>query len=85
MIESHVLTLGTDVEGIVKLVAVGGGIACAALWIVFTAVKAMVIGKAREDTRREVAAYVAEGSMTPDDAAKIIEAGKKADKGSCWS
>jgi len=31
--------------------------------------------RAREETRREVAAYVAEGSMTPEDAATILTAG----------
>ncbi|MDQ7012744.1 MAG: hypothetical protein Q9O74_02470 [Planctomycetota bacterium] len=29
---------------------------------------------AREESRREIAAYVAEGSMSPDDAAKILAA-----------
>lgn len=31
-----------------------------------------------EQTKREVAAYVAEGSITPDDAVKILLAGKEA-------
>lgn len=30
--------------------------------------------RAREETRREVAAYVAEGSMTPEDAERILAA-----------
>lgn len=85
MIETMPLNLATDFEGLVKLIAVAGGLGVAMIWVIFSAVKAMVIGSEKEATRREVAAYVAEGSMTPDDAAKIIEAGKKADKGSCWS
>lgn len=32
----------------------------------------------REQTKREIAAYVAEGSMTSDDAKKILDAGKPA-------
>lgn len=32
---------------------------------------------AREQARRDIAAYVAEGSMTPDDAAKLLAAGTK--------
>ncbi len=31
--------------------------------------------EAREETRREIAAYVAEGSISPDDAAKLMAAG----------
>jgi len=31
--------------------------------------------QAREETRREIAAYVAEGSIAPDDAAKLMAAG----------
>ncbi|MDX2148199.1 MAG: hypothetical protein SFZ23_11825 [Planctomycetota bacterium] len=32
--------------------------------------------RAREETRREVAAYVAEGSISPDDAVRLLEAGQ---------
>ncbi len=32
--------------------------------------------KLREKTKQEIAAYVAEGSMTPEDAERIINAGK---------
>jgi hypothetical protein len=41
--------------------------------------------KAREESRREIAAYVAEGSMTPEDAERLIAAGGKAEsrKGGC--
>jgi hypothetical protein len=31
----------------------------------------------RERTRREIAAYVAEGSMTPEDGARLLAAGKR--------
>lgn len=34
----------------------------------------------REQTRREIAAYVAEGTMSPADAARLIEAAGNADK-----
>lgn len=33
--------------------------------------------KEREQTKREVAAYVAEGSMTPEQGERLIAAGKK--------
>lgn len=54
----------------------------------FLAVGAIVDGirktlqtRAREQSRREVAAYVAEGSMTPEDAERILNAGGSASSG----
>jgi hypothetical protein len=35
--------------------------------------------KLREKTKQEIAAYVAEGSMTPEDAVRIIKAGADTD------
>lgn len=56
---------------IVAILAIVGGIPLGA----FAIYSGIVISRDKERTRREVAAYVAEGSMTPDDAAKIISAG----------
>lgn len=36
--------------------------------------------KHREESRREIAAYVAEGTITPDDAIRMMAAGEKTDK-----
>ncbi len=41
------------------------------------AVRGTLQTKAREESRREVAAYVAEGSMSPEDAERILSAGSK--------
>jgi hypothetical protein len=35
--------------------------------------------RSREDSRREIAAYVAEGSMTTEDAERLLAAGGKAE------
>ena len=59
----------------VLAIAVGGGVAVIA--IVFGTIKEMVVKANREKTRREVAAYVAEGSITPEDAERILTAGKR--------
>lgn len=63
------------------------------LIIIFTAITIMSVVKsltrmvarlARERTRREVAAYIAEGSMTPEQGEKLLAAGKRnIDFGSC--
>lgn len=39
----------------------------------------MVKSRQREQTRREIAAYVAEGSMTVDDAERLLNAGASKD------
>ena len=42
----------------------------------------MITGLAHERTRREIAAYIAEGSMTPDQGQQILGS-KKRNNGSC--
>ena len=37
--------------------------------------------EAREETRREIAAYVAEGSISPEDAAKLMSSGAEGIEG----
>lgn len=43
--------------------------------IVFGSVGGMVKAVAREKTRREIAAYIAEGSMTPEQGERLMKAG----------
>jgi hypothetical protein len=63
-------------------------IAIPLMFIIFSSVTLMVCitsynrrksdeAKAREETKREVAAYVAEGTMTSDDAARILSEGRR--------
>lgn len=42
--------------------------------IVFGSVKSMVNNSHRERTRREIAAYIAEGSMTPEQGERLMKA-----------
>ena len=51
---------------------VGGAIAIVA--IVFTTLSSILKTRARERTRREIAAYIAEGSMTPEQGERILKA-----------
>jgi hypothetical protein len=50
------------------------------LLVFFKTVSTIVASVARERTRREIAAYIAEGSMTPEQGEKLMKAGPK---GSC--
>ncbi|MGP1272202.1 MAG: hypothetical protein ACTS22_02595 [Phycisphaerales bacterium] len=42
-------------------------------------IRKTVMTRQREQTKRELAAYVAEGSMSPDDAQKILRSGESDD------
>ena len=43
--------------------------------IAFSSVKEIVKTRARERSRREIAAYIAEGSMTPEQGERLMRAG----------
>lgn len=53
-----------------------GLVAIALVAIVMGSVRKMTRDRNHEESRREIAAYVAEGTMSADDAAKILAAGK---------
>lgn len=46
-------------------------------------VKSVVRSVSRERTRRDIAAYIAEGSMTPEQGEKLLSAGEKPRGGCC--
>ncbi len=64
-------------EDFVLIVGIMGGVAITA--IIAWAVVATAQVWSRERTRRELMAYVAEGSVSPQDAAKLIELTEQAD------
>ena len=49
------------------------------VWIIAYYAHEIVRTRHRERTRREIAAYVAEGSITPDDGARLLAAGNDGD------
>lgn len=59
-----------------NLIFIVGGL-IAIIWIVFSAIKGVVTSGARERSRREIAAYIAEGSMTPEQGEKLMAAGER--------
>lgn len=61
-------------EDIIKLVGVAGGLSVIMIYIVFANWRKAVVVREREETRRELAAYVAEGSITAEDAARLVGA-----------
>ena len=66
---------------IIPLVAITLGCATGMIAIIGTVIARTSASRQREQTRREIAAYVAEGTITPDDAVAMLNAGGKV--GSC--
>lgn len=48
-------------------------------WTVCNMVEGIVISVSRERTKREIAAYIAEGSMTPEEGERLVRAKPKRD------
>ncbi|MBL8765071.1 MAG: hypothetical protein JNM07_12460 [Phycisphaerae bacterium] len=63
-------------EGLIQLIAVGGAFAVPIVGIIAGMVYAASKNKQREQSRREIAAYVAEGSITPDHARMLLDEGE---------
>ena len=64
------LTEILDADGFLFLV--GGAIAIIAILV--SALRGVFISNAREKSRREIAAYIAEGSMTPEQGERLMKA-----------
>ncbi len=65
--------LGRNEHVVVFLFLASAGI----VWIIFGSIVAVFKSVSRERTRREIAAYIAEGSMTPDQGERLLRAGEK--------
>lgn len=78
-LDSNELTL------IIVAVAVCGGITLVSLFV--NLVQGMYRTRQVEQSRREIAAYIAEGSMSPEEGEKLLRAepGKPGDKASGWA
>ncbi len=49
------------------------------IWVGFATVESIIKSTARERSRREIAAYIAEGSMTPEQGERLL----RSDKSGC--
>ena len=64
-------------ETIIPVLAIGLGCIVAIVSIIASAARSAVRTREIEQTKREMAAYVAEGSIDPDKAVAILNSGKK--------
>jgi hypothetical protein len=72
---SEVLTKLIETDNLIWI----GGILVALVAILSSALRGIVSSVARERTRRDIAAYIAEGSMTPEQGEKLMAAGQTKD------
>jgi hypothetical protein len=63
-------------EEFITMVAITLGCFVGVVAIVGGTISSVVKSRAREQTRREIAAYVAEGSLDPDKAVAMLNAGR---------
>ncbi len=69
-----------DSDNFIAIIAIVLGCFTGMVALVSTTVASIARTRARESTRREIAAYVAEGTLDPDKAVAILNAGmSKAD------
>jgi hypothetical protein len=58
----------------IPIIAIVGGLMMAMTFSIVAGVRSIAVARAREQTRREIAAYVAEGSIDAEQAARLLEA-----------
>jgi len=71
----HNISNDTGMFAIAMIFGVGGVIAI--LSIFFGSITSVTKTKEREKSRREISAYIAEGSMTPEDGERLMNAGDR--------
>jgi hypothetical protein len=75
MVMQMLASSSSDMEALIPLVAITGGVTVALVAIISSAITKTFQTRAREESRREIAAYVAEGTISPEDATKMLNAG----------
>lgn len=71
-----VTTLASDMGVMIPIVAIVFGSVIWIISIVVDGVKDAKATKQREESRREIAAYIAEGSMTAEQGERLMSAGE---------
>lgn len=84
MIELALIPAATTVDGLIQhtdelipIVAIVMGCSIAIIAIISGTIQKSVQTKQYEESRREIAAYIAEGSMTPADGERLLKSSPK--------
>lgn len=68
----HGLTLAESARDMIPIIIPLAGMLFAGFCVLVSAMRSVAVNRAREQTKREVAAYMAEGSITAEDAERIL-------------
>jgi len=71
-----VTTLGDEMQMVIPIVGIVFGCTVWVISILVNGVKDAKATKQREESRREIAAYIAEGSMTAEQGERLMKAGE---------
>jgi hypothetical protein len=69
-------SLNIDADEIIPFVAMGGIFVVIVLSIIARTIRRIAIGRATETSRQEIAAYIAEGSMSAEEGERLLNAGR---------
>ncbi len=64
---------------LIPIIAIGGSFIAGIIAIIFGTIMKISTNSEHEKSRREIAAYVAEGSMSPEDGVKLLASNKQSD------
>lgn len=73
----HTLAIELDSKHLMVIVMVSISALIPIIWMIASAARSVAVNREREQSRRELAAYVAEGSMTADEAERLMKASPK--------
>ncbi len=71
------LTLGDEIQMVIPIVGIVFGCTGWFISIIVNGVRDAKAVRHREESRREIAAYIAEGSMTAEQGERLMQAGEK--------
>ena len=74
--DTQILQQMIDEDILIPVVAIVFGCLVGMVAIIFGTMSTMMKTKAKEESRREIAAYVAEGSIPASEAAQLMNAGR---------
>ena len=63
-------------DDFIPYLAIGGGLLVGAIGILSSCISGVMKTEKIERSRREIAAYIAEGSMTPEEGERLLKAGR---------
>lgn len=67
-----------DIEGeMIPIIAIGGGLLVAVVAIIFGSLTKIARSRDVERSRREISAYIAEGTISPEEGERMMNAGPK--------